>query len=98
MGWKVTEYLLHQGRNGVPLGVFFHDEHYYLPETRPHEAYGVAVMSDRGHATSWEDYAEQLASKSPSPRAMWDLYETDEADLEAVLLAARRDTTYGEDA
>ena len=93
----MAEYLLHQGRNGVPLGVFFRDEHYYLPETKSHEAYGVAVMEARGFATSWEDYAEQLASKSPSPRGMWDRYESDGGDLERVLLAARQDTTYGED-
>jgi hypothetical protein len=92
----MAEYLLHQSRDGTPLGVFFQDEHYYLPETKSHEAYGVAVVADRGSETSWEDYAEQLASKSPSPRAMWDLYESDEADLEDVLLAARNDTTYGE--
>lgn len=90
----MAEYLLHQGRDGVPVGVFFEDEHYYLPATKNHEAYGVAVVAARGPEISWEDYAEQLASKSPSPTAMWDLYESDEADLEDVLLAARSDTTY----
>lgn len=93
----MAEYLLHQGRDGTPLGVFFDGEHYYLPETQSHEAYGVSVVEARGPETSWEDYAEQLASKSPSPQGMWDLYDSDEADLEDVLLAARRDTTYGDD-
>lgn len=90
----MAKYLLHQGRDGVPVGVFFEDEHYYLPTTKNHEAYGVAVVTARGSETSWDDYAEQLASKSPSPNAMWDLYESDEASLEDVLLAARNDTTY----
>ena len=93
----MATYLLHLGRNGVPLGVFFEDEHFYPESARSHERYGQSVMDARGSDTNWLDYAEQLASKSPSPQGMWDLYEANEADLEDVLEAALRDTTYGDD-
>jgi hypothetical protein len=70
------------------VGIFTETRHFYPAESRQHEEYGAAVVASRGPKTSWEDWAEQLASKTPSPLAMWDLYDHAPADLHAVLIDA----------
>lgn len=92
----MSNYLLHQKRDGTPVGVFDETSHYYLPTEKAAEAYGVAAVATRGTDTTWDDFMEQQASKSPAPRAMWDTYESDEDGLEYVLEAARNATTYGD--
>lgn len=91
----MPNYLLHQLRDGSPIGVFDEDgEHYYLANQAPlHEDYGVSVVEAKGADPDWEDWIDQLASKSPSPRAMWDVYPHEQAPLEDVLLDAVRDTS-----
>lgn len=92
----MTKYLLHQTKDGTPVGVFSEDEHYYLPTEKAKERYGIALVATRGPETSWEDFMEQQASRWPGPNDMWDIYDSDEDGLEFVLDAARTDTTYGD--
>lgn len=89
----MTDYLLHQKRDGSPIGVFTQTNHFYLAgELDKHEAYGAEVVGSKGPDTSWAEWIEQLASKSPSPTAMWDVYQHAPAPLETVLMDARKDT------
>lgn len=82
-------YLIHQNRDGDPLGVFSENTHYYFPSTQSHEDYGVSVVNSRGSDTPWLDWVEQLASKSPSPKARWDTYDHPPASLYQVLIDCR---------
>lgn len=92
----MSSYLLHQTLDGTPVGVFTETEHFYFPTDQRHEAYGEGVVADRGSQCPWDDFMEQQASKTPGYRAMWDIYEHDEAPLRTVLLAAKKDTSYPE--
>ena len=85
----MTNYLLHQKRDGTPIGVWTETSHYYDTRNKQHEAYGQNVVAAKGSETEWEDYTEQLASKTPTPTAMWDLYDHPEAELPTVLQDAR---------
>ena len=89
----MTSYLLHQRRDGTPVGIFTEQDYLYEALDKSHEAYGVSVVESRGPDTEWSDWIEQLASKTPSPRAMWDIYEHDDDTLENVLQEARDDMT-----
>lgn len=92
----MAKFLLHQSRDGSPLGVFNEDgDHYYFQNDTAMEEYGVAVNAQRSPNTNWDDWVEQMASKSPSPNGgMWDEYNHVDTDLESVLLDARNDTSY----
>ena len=87
----MSNYLLHQRRDGMPVGIFTEQDYYYLPTEKAAQNYGVSVVESRGPDTHWEDWIEQLASKTPSPKAQWDLYDAPiGADLKATLMDARR--------
>lgn len=65
-------------------------DYYYDPRYEDDfEAYGQQVIAARGSDVTWADYAEQLASKTPTPTAMWDLYEHADAALKDVLRDAQ---------
>jgi hypothetical protein len=49
-------------------------------------------MESKGSATEWEDYADQLANKTPAPNYMWDQYNHFSSVLSEVLESAREDT------
>lgn len=86
----MASYLLHQLRDGTPVGVWTEVDYYYDPRYEDRFAqYGQSVIAARGDSVTWEDYAEQLASKTPTPTAMWDLFEHDEAALKDILRAAQ---------
>lgn len=91
----MSQYLLHQKRDGTPMGVFSETDHYYDPEfASGHENYGTSVVGSKGPATDWDDWADQLASKTPSPTDNWDIYNHPSAPLEQVLSDASDDTGY----
>lgn len=92
----MPEYLIHQSRNGTPLGIFSEVEHYYPPEHASQEAYGEAVIATKGSAMTWDEFVEQQASKSPAPKAMWDIYESDKDSMEDIFQDVVDDTSYGE--
>lgn len=92
----MSKFLIHQKRDGTPVGVFNETDHYYRSTDAHHERYGIAVVSSRGYAFTWADFVEQQASKTPGPTAMWDTYDSDKAMLADVLDDAIRDTTYGD--
>lgn len=83
----MAKFLLQQVLSGTPIGVWDEDgNHYYTPEYADRfEKYGQLAMDSRGVATSWDDWCEQQASKTPSPNAMWDIYEHPGAPLEDIL-------------
>ena len=91
-------FLLHQGRDGVPVGVWRSPEESYYPAgSEAKKSYGEAVMANMGDATTWEDWSEQLASKFPGPKDQWDLFEADGTlELNEVLDEALKDLTYGD--
>lgn len=90
----MARYLLHQARSGEVLGVWFENDSAYVPTLQGDRAqtYGQAVMDSRGPATEWDDYAEQLASKSPAPNYMWDQFSHYSSVLSEVLAGARQAT------
>lgn len=94
----MAQYLLHQGRDGVPVGVWRAPDDFYYPITqKSKEAYGKAVIANMGDATTWEEFSEQLASKFPGPKDQWDIFEADSTlELEEVLDEATKDLTYGD--
>lgn len=89
----MAKYLIHQKRDGTPMGVFSDKEHLYFEHHKSHETYGLAVIDSRGLATPWPEWAEAQASKSPGPTDMWDLYEHEPAPLLTVLMDVKDDTT-----
>lgn len=92
----MATYLIHQARDGSPLGIFSETDHFYFAHlAAKHEAYGVSVVQSRGSRTDWDEWAEEQASKSPGPRGMWDTYSaSDYLPLEDLLLRVRDQTTY----
>ena len=94
----MAQYLLHQGRDGVPVGVWrAPDDSYYPASQKSKEAYGKAVIANMGDATTWEEFIEQLASKFPGPKDQWDIFDADGTlELEEVLDEATKDLTYGD--
>ena len=89
-------YLIHQGRNGVPVGVWRSpDEYYYPADQKAKETYGINVMKSMGSDVSWDDWIEQLASKFPGPQDQWDTYEADGSlELDEVFQEVSDDTSY----
>jgi hypothetical protein len=94
----MAQFLIHQGRDGVPVGVWRSiTEFYYLPTTRHKEAHGRAVVLSIGSENTWQGWIEQLASRFPGPQDQWDIYETDGTlELQEVLDEARSNTAYGD--
>lgn len=90
-------FLLHQLRNGEVIGVFNEDgDDRYLADYAPQfENYGREVVGSKGKAVEWDDWVDQLASKSPSPNGgTWDAYNHTDVDLDTVLNDARKDTDF----
>lgn len=83
----MAKFLLQQTLYGTPIGIWNEaGEHYYSPDFSDRfEKYGQLVMDSRGVATSWDDWCEQQASKTPSPSAQWDIYEHPDAPLDDIL-------------
>lgn len=94
----MAQFLLHQGRDGVPVGVWrSSDESYYPADQKAKEAYGKAVIANMGDEANWEEWIDQLATKFPGPQDQWDIFEADGTlELEEVLEEARKDLTYGD--
>ncbi len=94
----MANYLLHQGRDGVPVGVWRSpDESYYPEGSEAKKSYGEAVMANMGNRTTWEDWTDQLASKFPTAQDQWDIFEADGTlELSEVLDEALQDLTYGD--
>lgn len=94
----MASYLLHQGRDGYPFGVYRSMEaHFYGGDAVHKIPYGAAVVGSIGDANTWENWIQQLASKFPGPQDQWDIIlADDDADLESVLDAARKSRTYGD--
>jgi len=93
----MADYLIHQGANGVPLGVFVENAHYYFPENSDHEEYGVAAVEQQGPSTNWADWIDSMSDRVPRPDGQWTVYNHDPASLEDVLTAAVGDTGYPDD-
>ena len=91
-------FLLHQGRDGVPVGVWrARDDVYYPDDQKVKEAYGKSVMADMGTEVTWADWCERLASKIPGPTDQWDTVEADGTyELFEVLDEARASLTRGD--
>lgn len=87
----MADYLIHQTRDGNPVGVFTENDHYYFPSSVSHELYGISVVESKGTETTWNDWIDQLAGKSPGPHDQWDVYVHPIAPLYQVLIDARSD-------
>lgn len=94
----MAKYLIHQGRNAYPFGIFrFADDYFYGYDSTHKMPYGLAVVGAMGYAITWDDWIERLASKIPGPTDQWDIVESDaDAQLEDVLDDARASLTYGD--
>lgn len=94
----MAKYLIHQGRNAYPFGVFRSADDYFYGHASIHKKpYGLAVVGSIGYANTWDDWIEQLASKFPGPTDQWDIVEADDdAQLDDVLDEARASLTYGD--
>lgn len=90
----MANFLLHQKRDGTPMGVFTERGHYYHPDSKEHQSYGLAVVGSRGSEVSWEDWIDQLANKTPGPNDMWEVFPSGPAALVDVLEDARNDLSY----
>lgn len=90
----MANYLLHQRRDGTPMGVFTEKAHYYHPDSKTHQGYGVAVVAARGSEVEWEDWIDQLAEKTPGPSDMWDVFPAPARPLADVLDEARSNLSY----
>jgi hypothetical protein len=91
-------YLLHQGRDGVPVGVWrAPDDFFYPAANAAKQEYGKAVIANMGDASTWEEFSEQLAEKFPTAQDQWDQFEAEGTlELEEVLDEALADLTYGD--
>jgi len=94
----MAQFLLHQGRNGVPQGVWRSPEESYYPGgSESKKAYGEAVIANMGSEVTWEDWIDQLASKFPGPQDQWDIYEADGSlELNEVFEEAVSNTSSGD--
>lgn len=94
----MARFLIHQGRNAYPFGVYRSmDDFLYGHDAEHKVAYGRAVVTSMGHANTWDEWIEQLASKFPGPADQWDIIEADGTlALEEVLEEARASLTYGD--
>ncbi len=91
-------YLLHEGRDRQPVGVWRSPtDYYYPPSQEAKQNYGEAVMENMGTDVTWDDWIEGLASKFPGPKDMWDTYEADGTlELPEVLSEAQSNTGYSD--
>lgn len=96
--WTLTKYLLHQGRDGVPVGVWrTADDAYYPASAAAKEKYGRAVVEGRAKNQTWDEFIERMAFLTPGPADQWDIFEADGTlELEEVLDEATKDLTYGD--
>lgn len=94
----MAQYLLHQGRDGVPVGVWRSPEESFYPVgAEAKQTYGQAVLANMGNDTTWDEWIDQLASKFPGPKDQWDIFDADGTlELEEVLDEATKDLTYGD--
>lgn len=94
----MAKFLLHQGRDGVPVGVWrSEDEAYYPPSAAAKEKYGRAVVAGRSPNQDWDEFMDRMAFLTPGPADQWDIFEADGTlELEEVLEEARKDLTYGD--
>jgi len=94
----LAKFLIHQGRNTYPFGVYRSMDDYFYGDDSQHKiAHGRAVVTSMGYANTWDEWIEQLASKFPGPADQWDIIETDGTlELEEVLAEARESLTYGD--
>lgn len=94
----MANYLLHQNRDGTPVGVWSSPtDFFYGPQYQDKVAYGKSVVSNQGSETTWDDFCDQMASKFPSPHDQWDVYATDGSlELSEVLSEAQENTTHGD--
>lgn len=90
----MTNFLLHQKRDGTPMGIFTEKAHYYHPDSKDHQSYGVAVVASRGSEVEWEDWIDQVADKTPGPTDMWEIYPAEARPLVDVLNDARNNLSY----
>lgn len=90
-------YLIHQMRDGAPMGVHSETDAFYFPPYENRKPYGEAVRASRGSDTAWAEWAEAQASKSPGPGGMWDTVVAPEAPLDAVLEEVKRTMVIPED-
>ena len=89
----MPNYLIHFTRDGEPVGVWTENDHYYFPSKQQHEEYGKSVIEARGTSVPWEDFADQLAFKTPAPTAMWDTVDHPSAPLYQILVDVRDSAT-----
>lgn len=83
----MPDYLVHQRRDGYPVGIWTPNAHYYdpsLPVSFKKAGEGLVIPRDPARM-SWEDFCEQQASKSPGPGGMWDLVSHRQQPLSDVL-------------
>lgn len=90
----MTNYLIHQKRDGTPMGVFTETAHYYHPDSKNHQPYGVSVVAARGSEVEWDDWIDQVADKMPGPTDTWEVFPDDDRPLADVLDEARSDLSY----
>lgn len=90
----MANYLIHQRRDGTPMGVFTEKSHYYHPDSKKHQTYGLQVVGARGSEVEWEDWIDQLADKTPGPNDMWDIYPAESRPLVDILSEARDNLSY----
>lgn len=88
----MPNYLLHQKRDGTPVGVYSETADYYNPLEDQLRAEGREVVYGKLPQTPWSTFIERLASLSPSPTMQWDVYTSTSNVLEEVLDQAARDT------
>ncbi len=82
-------YLIHQLKDGTPVGIFSPEAHFYFSQYQSHERDGVAVVGARGSDPTWDEWVEQLASRWPTRAGQWDLFDHESTLLEEVLIAVR---------
>ncbi len=83
----MPDFLIHQRRDGYPVGVWTENAHYYDPTVpASFKQSGEGLVKGRDpKKMSWNDFAEQQASKTPGPGGQWDIVDHREQPLSDVL-------------
>lgn len=74
----MAKYLVHQNRDGQPVGIWRNpEESFYDPRYPAKELYGKRLIEDHGQILDWEEFVDDQTFRWPGPYDMWDSIDLD---------------------